>query len=128
MAQAGRECRVSPSSKWRIRSITNGMLPAAFFPIFALLTLGSMAHPAAAQDANQGGGRSSDRNGCSSRKPDVAIIACTNIIEDLREDEEHGACTQLLGVHFVNGAGHSLAEEQPEQVNRLLFDFLRQAQ
>jgi pimeloyl-ACP methyl ester carboxylesterase len=44
------------------------------------------------------------------------------------EAMQHGACTQLLGVHFVNGAGHSLAEEQPEQVNRLLFDFLRQAQ
>jgi pimeloyl-ACP methyl ester carboxylesterase len=34
-------------------------------------------------------------------------------------------CTQLQGVHLVANAGHSLAEEQPEAVNRLLLDFLR---
>jgi pimeloyl-ACP methyl ester carboxylesterase len=43
------------------------------------------------------------------------------------EAMQHGACTRLLGVHLVKGAGHSLVEEQPEQVNRLLIDFLRQA-
>lgn len=36
----------------------------------------------------------------------------------------HKACTQLLGVHLVVHAGHSLAEERPEEVNRLLIDFL----
>jgi pimeloyl-ACP methyl ester carboxylesterase len=40
------------------------------------------------------------------------------------EAMENGACTRLAGVHFVAGAGHSLAEEQPEAVNRLLLDFL----
>jgi pimeloyl-ACP methyl ester carboxylesterase len=44
------------------------------------------------------------------------------------EAMQHGACTRLLGVHLVNGAGHSLAEEQPEQVNQLLIEFLRRAQ
>jgi pimeloyl-ACP methyl ester carboxylesterase len=34
-------------------------------------------------------------------------------------------CTQLRGVHLVANAGHSLAEEQPDKVNRLLIDFLR---
>jgi pimeloyl-ACP methyl ester carboxylesterase len=34
-------------------------------------------------------------------------------------------CTRLLGVHLVRGAGHSIAEEQPEEVNRLLAGFLR---
>jgi pimeloyl-ACP methyl ester carboxylesterase len=43
------------------------------------------------------------------------------------EAMQHGACKRLLGVHLVNGAGHSVVEEQPEQVNRLLTDFLRQA-
>lgn len=38
----------------------------------------------------------------------------------------HSACTRLLAVHRVSAAGHSIAEEQPEAVNRLLSGFLRQ--
>ena len=36
-------------------------------------------------------------------------------------------CTRLQGVHLVRKAGHSLAEEQPEEVNRLLIAFVREA-
>jgi pimeloyl-ACP methyl ester carboxylesterase len=43
------------------------------------------------------------------------------------EAMQHGACKRLWGVHLVNGAGHSVVEEEPGQVNRLLTDFLRQA-
>jgi pimeloyl-ACP methyl ester carboxylesterase len=43
------------------------------------------------------------------------------------EAMQRGACRHLLGVHLINGAGHSLVEEQPEQVNRLLIEFLRRA-
>jgi len=43
------------------------------------------------------------------------------------EAMQHGACTRLMGVHLVKDAGHSVVEEQAEQVNRLLEDFLRQA-
>jgi pimeloyl-ACP methyl ester carboxylesterase len=32
-----------------------------------------------------------------------------------------------MGVHLVEGAGHSVAEEQPEEVNRLLLEFLQRA-
>lgn len=34
-------------------------------------------------------------------------------------------CTQLHPVHLVDHAGHSLAEEWPEQVNERLLEFLR---
>jgi pimeloyl-ACP methyl ester carboxylesterase len=43
------------------------------------------------------------------------------------EAMQHGACSHFLGVHFVNGAGHSIPEEQPQSVNRLLLEFLHQA-
>jgi pimeloyl-ACP methyl ester carboxylesterase len=43
------------------------------------------------------------------------------------EAMQHGACTRLLGVHLVEGAGHSIPEEQPERVNRLFINFLSQA-
>lgn len=37
------------------------------------------------------------------------------------------ACTRLLGTHFVEGAGHWVQQEQPEQVSRLVLEFLRRA-
>jgi pimeloyl-ACP methyl ester carboxylesterase len=37
------------------------------------------------------------------------------------------ACTRSLDVHLIDGAGHSIAEEQPEQVNRVLIEFLQRA-
>jgi pimeloyl-ACP methyl ester carboxylesterase len=43
------------------------------------------------------------------------------------ETMQKSACTRLLGVHLVRGAGHSVAEEQPNEVNRLLIEFLQQA-
>lgn len=38
----------------------------------------------------------------------------------------HAVCTRLVGVHLVTGAGHSIAEEQPEKVNSVLIRFIRQ--
>jgi pimeloyl-ACP methyl ester carboxylesterase len=40
--------------------------------------------------------------------------------------QEH-ACTRMTGCHLVGGAGHWVQQEQPEQVSRLLLDFLRSA-
>jgi len=38
------------------------------------------------------------------------------------------ACTHMVGVHFVDGAGHWVQQEQPEQVSSLILNFLhRQA-
>jgi pimeloyl-ACP methyl ester carboxylesterase len=35
------------------------------------------------------------------------------------------ACTQLHGCHLIEGAGHWVQQEQPEQVAALLLEFLR---
>jgi pimeloyl-ACP methyl ester carboxylesterase len=35
------------------------------------------------------------------------------------------ACTQMVGVHLVEGAGHWVQQEQPEQVVKLLLPFLQ---
>lgn len=37
------------------------------------------------------------------------------------------ACTQMLGCHLVDGAGHWVQQEQPAEVAKLILDFLRQA-
>ena len=35
------------------------------------------------------------------------------------------ACTQMRGVHLVEGAGHWVQQEQPEAVSRLLVEFIK---
>ena len=35
------------------------------------------------------------------------------------------ACTQMLGAHLVDGAGHWVQQEQPEAVSKLLLQFIR---
>jgi len=35
------------------------------------------------------------------------------------------ACTQMRGVHLIDGAGHWVQQEQPAEVTRLLLEFLR---
>jgi pimeloyl-ACP methyl ester carboxylesterase len=37
------------------------------------------------------------------------------------------ACTRMLDCHLVDGAGHWVQQEQPEQVSRLLLQFVEQA-
>jgi pimeloyl-ACP methyl ester carboxylesterase len=41
------------------------------------------------------------------------------------EAMQSGACTQLRSVHLVQGAGHWVQQEQPEEVSRFLLLFLR---
>jgi len=41
------------------------------------------------------------------------------------EKMQTSACTQMLGCHLVEGAGHWVQQEQPEEVSRLLLQFLR---
>ena len=42
------------------------------------------------------------------------------------ERMQGSACTDMRGVHFVEGAGHWVQQEQPEAVSRLLAAFLQQ--
>ena len=41
------------------------------------------------------------------------------------ERMQGAGCTQMLGCHLIEGAGHWVQQEQPEQVSALLLDFLR---
>jgi len=41
------------------------------------------------------------------------------------EAMQQRACSQLLGVHLLEGAGHWVQQEQAQAVNRLLLDFLQ---
>lgn len=43
------------------------------------------------------------------------------------ERMQNSACTNMLGCHLVEGAGHWVQQEQPEEVNKLLILFLRAA-
>jgi len=43
------------------------------------------------------------------------------------EAMQSSACTQMIGCHLVEGAGHWVQQEQPEEVARLLLQFFRQA-
>jgi pimeloyl-ACP methyl ester carboxylesterase len=45
----------------------------------------------------------------------------------LLEQMQASACTRMLGCHFVDGAGHWVQQEQPEETARLLLDFLARA-
>ena len=41
------------------------------------------------------------------------------------ERMQNQACTDMRGVHMVDGAGHWVQQEQPEETSRLLIEFLR---
>ena len=41
------------------------------------------------------------------------------------ESMQSSACTQMVGFHLVDGAGHWAQQEQPEQVSNLLIGFLQ---
>ena len=55
-------------------------------------------------------------------KSDWGVYQTPGAAEKMRS----GSCSRLLGFHLVEGAGHWVQQEQPEQVSQLLLQFLQQ--
>ena len=58
-----------------------------------------------------------------SGKQDWGIYQRPGVFEAMQQS----ACTRMRGVHLIDGAGHWVQQEQPEQVTHLLLQFLKQA-
>src|SRR5438270_848291 len=54
-------------------------------------------------------------------KSDWGVYQTPGAVDKMRSS----ACTQMAGFHLLNGAGHWVQQEQPEQVSALLVQFLR---
>jgi pimeloyl-ACP methyl ester carboxylesterase len=53
-------------------------------------------------------------------KSDWGVYQTPGAVDKMR----NSACTRMAGFHLVDGAGHWVQQEQPEQVSRLLIQFL----
>jgi pimeloyl-ACP methyl ester carboxylesterase len=68
-------------------------------------------------------GRSIDVPSCFiSGKQDWGIYQRPGVYEAMQQS----ACTRMLGVHLVEGAGHWVQQEQPDEVVKLLLQFVKQ--
>ena len=54
-------------------------------------------------------------------KSDWGAYQTPGAVDRMRND----VCKKMVGFHLVEGAGHWVQQEQPEQVSRLLLEFLR---
>ncbi len=69
-------------------------------------------------------GRSIDVPSCFiSGKQDWGTYQRPGVFEAMQAS----ACSRMIGCHLVDGAGHWVQQEQPEQVVRLLLQFLKRA-
>jgi pimeloyl-ACP methyl ester carboxylesterase len=70
-------------------------------------------------------GRSIDVPSCFiSGKQDWGTYQRPGVFETMQSR----ACTNMIGCHLVDGAGHWVQQEQPAEVSRLLLQFLKDAQ
>ena len=77
------------------------MLRAKCLAMLIFFALATAARPAAAQGANHDGGHAGDEIRCASGKLESAIIACTNIIDDKREDDDiRASALQNRGFYY----------------------------
>ena len=68
-------------------------------------------------------GRTIDVPSCFiSGKSDWGVYQTPGAVEAMRGK----ACTRMTGFHLVDGAGHWVQQEQPEEVNELFLRFLRE--
>jgi pimeloyl-ACP methyl ester carboxylesterase len=68
-------------------------------------------------------GRSIDVPSCFiSGKQDWGTYQRAGVFEAMQSS----ACTRMLGVHLVDGAGHWVQQEQPERVSEVLLQFVKQ--
>ena len=56
-------------------------------------------------------------------KSDWGVYQTAGAAETMR----NRACTRMVGFHLVEGAGHWVQQEQPEEVSKLLLQFLKQS-
>jgi pimeloyl-ACP methyl ester carboxylesterase len=54
-------------------------------------------------------------------KSDWGVYQTPGAVESMRDT----ACTNMVGFYLVDGAGHWVQQEQPEEVTRLLIAFLK---
>ena len=77
--------------------------------------------PAFTAELQTWSGRSIDVPSCFiSGKQDWGTYQRPGVYEAMQQR----ACSRMIGCHLVEGAGHWVQQEQPEQVTRLLLDFL----
>jgi pimeloyl-ACP methyl ester carboxylesterase len=55
-------------------------------------------------------------------KSDWGVYQTPGAVDKMRTT----ACTRMVGFHLIDGAGHWVQQEQPEQVTTLLLEFLRE--
>ena len=66
-------------------------------------------------------GRTIDVPSCFlSGKSDWGVYQTPGAVDRMRRS----ACTKMTGFHLIEGAGHWVQQEQPEQVSQLLLQFL----